>query len=84
VSWGWRVLIAFDMFMNAVFRGKTGQTISSRAADARSTGKAWGCVLCRLLDRLDNQHCEKAKVNDIMRAQMVIDDLSQVPEWTDV
>ena len=35
------------------------ETISSRAGKARLAGKRWGCILCRLLDKIDKQHCEK-------------------------
>jgi hypothetical protein len=76
-----RVLIAFDMLVNVIFDGITGQTISSRAADARGAGRWWGCVLCRWLDKIDQNHCEKAKLGDIRRAQDVIADLSDIPPW---
>ena len=70
------VLIAFDCLVNSVFRGRSGQTISSRAADARGDGKWWGCVLCRWLDKIDMNHCEKARLGDIRRAHEVIRDLT--------
>jgi hypothetical protein len=75
------VLIALDQLVNVLFKGRTGQTISSRAADARGAGRWWGCVLCGWLDRLDMNHCERARLNDIKRAQSVIADLSDVPPY---
>lgn len=80
-GYGRNVLIAFDQLVNTLFRGRTGQTISSRAADARGAGRWWGCVLCRWLDKLDMYHCEKARQGDIARAQKVIDDLSDIPPY---
>jgi hypothetical protein len=40
--------------------GNEDETISSRAAKAKLQGKRWGCVLCKLLDKLDKNHCEKS------------------------
>lgn len=80
-AYGRSVLIAADQFINALFRGNPNQTISSRAADARGAGRWWGCKLCRWLDRFDFEHCEKARVSDIERAQKVINDLSDIPPW---
>lgn len=55
-----RVLVAFDRLVNALLRGKDRETISSRAARARAEGKRWGCVLCRLLDRIECGHCDRS------------------------
>lgn len=74
-KWFWRVVIAFDHFANAIFRGLPGQTISARAYTARQDRKVWGCVLCRFLDWLEADHCEMAAVNDIKRAEAVVADL---------
>jgi hypothetical protein len=78
-GYGRNVLIAADQLLNAIFRGMPNQTISSRAADARGAGRRWGCVLCGWLDKLDMNHCEKARLGDIRRARHVIDDLSDIP-----
>lgn len=51
------LLIAFDQLVNALFAGNPDETISSRAAKARAEGRAWGCVLCRVLDWIDPDHC---------------------------
>jgi hypothetical protein len=75
------VLIAFDQLVNAVFRGRPNQTISSRAADARGAGRWWGCKLCEFLDLFDPGHCELARLGDIQRAQKVIEDLSDIPPY---
>ncbi len=79
-AYGRNVMIALDVFVNVTFLfGKQGQTISSRLADARGAGRRIGCVLCGWLDKLDMNHCELARRNDIIRAQKVIEDLSDIP-----
>lgn len=56
----WLLAIAKDQLTNAVFNGDEDKTISHRAALARRAGRRWGCVLCRVLDAIDPDHCEKS------------------------
>lgn len=70
-----RIALALDQLLNVLFNGLPGQTVSARAETARRQGKRWGCVLCRVLDWLDDNHCAEALANDIKRAQEVIGDL---------
>ena len=56
-SYGRRVAVAIDQLFNALLGGDEDETISSRAEKARRKGKRWGCVLCRILDWLDKDHC---------------------------
>lgn len=56
-----RIAIGFDQLANVALNGSEDETISSRAARAREEGKRWGCVLCRFLDRLEPDHCNKAR-----------------------
>ena len=56
----WTLAVSYDQLANAAFGGHEDETISSRAGKAARRGKRWACVLCRLLDRLDPGHCEKA------------------------
>lgn len=56
----WRVMLAHDQAANAAFGGSENETISSRAGRAARRGDRWGCVLCRLLDKIDPDHCEKS------------------------
>lgn len=61
-SRAWPVAVANDQALNAALSGKPGsedETVSSRAGKAARKGKAWGCVLCRLLDKIDPGHCER-------------------------
>ncbi len=52
---------AFDRTGNATANGSEHETISSRANKAIADNKTWGCVLCKWLDRIDPNHCEKAR-----------------------
>jgi hypothetical protein len=55
----WRIAVGFDQLANVAANGDEDETISSRAAKARHSGKRWGCVLCRILDAIDPGHCDK-------------------------
>lgn len=56
-----RIAIGYDQLANVAANGSEDETISSRADRARERGARWGCVLCRLLDRLDPDHCKKSR-----------------------
>lgn len=54
------IAVWLDQGLNVVFLGgDPDETISSVAAKARNAGRRWGCVLCKLLDRLDPDHCTR-------------------------
>lgn len=57
---GSQLAIAFDRLGNTAINGDPDETISSRAARARLAKRRWGCILCRLLDSLDSNHCNKS------------------------
>lgn len=59
-SEGWRLAISWDQLFNAAANGSEDETVSSRAARARTEGRRWGCLLCRLLDRVDPGHCDRS------------------------
>lgn len=50
---------AYDQLWNALLGGHEDETISSRAAKARAAGRRWGCVLCRIVDAIDRDHCDR-------------------------
>lgn len=50
----------FDQLANAATGGHEDETISSRAGRLKKEGRGWACVLCKLLDKLDPNHCEKS------------------------
>lgn len=53
-----RVLVAFDMLCCVIFGGQSGDTISYTAAVAQLHGEKWGCVLCRILNLFQKNHCQ--------------------------
>ena len=57
----WGIARAFDRVFNVAANGSERETLSSRAERARREGRAWGCVLCRWLDRLEPGHCERSR-----------------------
>ena len=56
----WTLAVAFDQLANATTGGSEDRTISSRASESKETTK-WACILCKLLDRIDPNHCENSK-----------------------
>jgi hypothetical protein len=54
----WNLAVAYDLLGNVAANGWLGETISSRAGKAQREGRRWACVLCRLLDVFDKNHCE--------------------------
>lgn len=59
----WRIAVAVDGACNVAGNGRLGQTISARAAQARSEGRVWGCVLCWWVDKVDVGHCSRALID---------------------
>lgn len=59
--WGLNVLKWLDVGLNVVLLASSRvETLSRRAGLARNDNKRWGCVLCRLLDRIHPGHCDRA------------------------
>jgi hypothetical protein len=56
----WNLLVALDELTNAILLGDPRETISSRADKAMNEGKRWGCVLCKLLNYIQKDHCQKS------------------------
>lgn len=56
-----RIAIGFDQLGNVALNGDPDETISSRADKAREQQKRWGCVLCKLLDYIEKDHCTKSR-----------------------
>ena len=57
----WSIAIGYDQLANAATGGNVDETISSRASRARKENRAWGCILCRLLDWIDKDHCTESE-----------------------
>jgi hypothetical protein len=58
------IFLAVSQVLNVLLGGDPDETLSSRAGKARLNGRAWGCILCKVLDRLDKNHCTNAIEND--------------------
>lgn len=54
------LLIAIDQFANTICGGDPDETISSRLGKAQGRGSRFACVLCRLLDVFDKNHCHNS------------------------
>mgnify|MGYP000943517690 FL=1 len=74
-STGHLFIITVDYLLSVVLFRRAGVTISSMSALARNKGKQWGCVLCRVLDWIDTDHCTNAIQADIERANRALDTL---------
>ena len=53
----WRILLAYDRLGNAATGGSDRETISSRAWRGANEGRRGWCLLCRVLDWLQKDHC---------------------------
>lgn len=59
-----RVIVAADQMLNAALGGSEDETISSRAGKGAAAGVWRYCLLCRLLDVLDRDHCARSVEED--------------------
>lgn len=59
-----RLFVAVDQLVNVIFGGDEDETVSSRIAKDARRGHRFACVLCRVLDWLDPDHCEKSLERD--------------------
>lgn len=60
----WRLAVSYDQLANTAFGGNEDETISSRAFKASASGRRWGCILCRLLDKIERDHCRRSAEPD--------------------
>ena len=70
--WPLGVLTALDRLANAILAGDDRLTVSSRAYEASLKGRRWGCVLCKLLDRIQADHCRRAAEFDRAVATVIV------------
>ena len=56
----WSIFKAFDLTGNVLINGKFNEYISTRAYRAMVESRSWGCVLCKVLDRFQKDHCQKS------------------------
>lgn len=67
------VMVWLDQGLNTLTGGDPDETVSSRAAKAMKEGRKWGCILCRLLDLVDKDHCDKNIERDEGRDAVIPD-----------
>lgn len=60
----WHVALMIDETCNVDVNGRVNETISARAAKAQKRGSKWGCLLCGLLNWIQQNHCQKALQDD--------------------
>lgn len=53
-------LIWLDEGINTLRGGDPGESLSVAAGVARNNGRTWGCVLCKLLNLIQRNHCDRA------------------------
>lgn len=56
----WKISISYDQLGNTMTGGNEDETISSRAGRLKKEGRGWACVLCKLLNWLQKDHCENS------------------------
>lgn len=54
----WRMAKAYDRVGNTAIGGTDTETISSHAYRASTEKRRWGCLLCKLLDKVEQDHCK--------------------------
>jgi hypothetical protein len=57
---GPRMMLVIDRLANALFGGSSRETISSRAYRGMNEGDKGWCFLCKALDIIEQDHCEKS------------------------
>jgi len=75
-----RLFVAVDQLVNVIFGGEEDETVSSRIAKDKARGRKFACVLCRILDWIDPNHCEKSIERDRGKKPGQYDP----PHWTDI
>lgn len=57
----WEIVKAYDRLGNAAMNGDGHETLSSRANRGREENERWACVLCKILDKIQENHCANSK-----------------------
>lgn len=57
----WHLIVSYDRLANATINGNGKETISSRAQRGTEEGNKSWCILCKLLDRIEKDHCLNSK-----------------------
>lgn len=79
-TWAYSVAIAFDMFAGALAtRGQLGMTISAWCEATYQRNK-YAAALRRLLNKLQVNHCQRALLSDVRRAQSILQQYGHLVE----
>lgn len=57
----WNILLGFDHAGNAAINGDPKESISSRSYRGFIEGKPSWCILCKILDAIEKDHCKNSK-----------------------
>jgi hypothetical protein len=60
----WVLAVSADQLANAAFNGNPDETISSRAyrhSQDNADRECWAVWLCKLLDKVEKDHCKKSE-----------------------
>lgn len=63
----WSIADMLDQTINVGANGQVDTTISARAGRAAAKRRVWGCLLCRVLDRIQPDHCADAVAAEAAR-----------------
>ena len=74
-----RLFVAVDQLVNVIFGGDEDETVSSRLGKDALRGRKFACVMCRVLDLIDKDHCDKAVERDRGKRPGQYD----APKWTE-
>lgn len=72
-----RLPTALDLFLNALFGGQLGETLSSRIAKGAIAGNWFAKLWVKILDLFQAQHELKAPEGDEIRSMEVVEDLEK-------
>lgn len=54
------ILLGYDLLGNVTLNGEPREYISTRAYRSRKENTRWGCILCKLLDAIEEDHCRNS------------------------
>jgi hypothetical protein len=60
----WNILISFDQLLNTILTGDPDETLSSRVGKRARKGDKFSKCVCKVLDIIDKDHCEKSIERD--------------------
>lgn len=74
-----KLFVSVDQLLNVILGGDPDETMSSRLGKDARRGRKFACVMCKILDLFEKDHCEKALERDRGKKPGQYD----TPAWTD-